>query len=369
VLIVPLCGEQPDCLQQLSAKIRGERYLIIACVNRPENHPKTETWYRDNKDLITHLKGQALSIKQIEQGYLLSFERFDVWLLDFNDQPFDVNQGVGLARKIATDSALQLINDGVVKSPWIFSTDADVQLPADYFQIVGASQNTVAYSLKFQHTGLDTDLNYWQSLYDFKLRYYQQAMRYIGAGYDYIPLGSCLIVKADAYTKVRGFPIRSGGEDFYLLNKLAKLGDITQPDKPVIKIKARLSQRVPFGTGPALLKIKESPESVCFYHPQVFVDIKMWYQQLCDFYDSRLYPENLFINQFWNIEAVINKALQQTKTQKRWQQFVLEWFDAFKILKTVHGLEQCYPRLTLDQLRETDGFCGLAGNLDVPGCF
>jgi hypothetical protein len=267
---------------------------------------------------------------------------------------------VGLARKIAADSALQLIHDGVVKDSWIYSTDADVQLPTDYFQIIGPSQSVVAYSLNFQHTGSDENLSYWQSLYDFKLRYYQQAMRYIGTPYDYIPLGSCLIVQALAYAQVRGFPKRSGGEDFYLLNKLVKLGDIAQPDKPVIKIKSRLSQRVPFGTGPALQKIKESRGTVCFYHPQIFADIKVWYQQLCDFYDNRLYPKNDAINQFWDTKQIIQKVLRQTKSPQRWQQFVLEWFDAFKMLKTVHALEVYYPRLVIDQLKEVEVFCEIA---------
>lgn len=365
VLIVPICGEQVDCLRQLTHNIQAERFLIIACLNRPNKHAKSNQWQQQNKQLITRLYQQARSIESLNQGCFFTFEHHDIWLIDFNEKPFDANQGVGLARKIAADSALQLIDKQVVKSHWIHSTDADVILPADYFEVACDSDYT-AYSLPFRHISEDKELNHWQALYDFKLRYYQQGMRYIGTVYNYIPLGSCLIIQADDYAKVRGFPIRSGGEDFYLLNKLAKVGKIAQPSHPVIEINARLSQRVPFGTGPGLLKIKESKEPARFYHPQIFVEIKAWLQQLSDYYESRQLPSHADINQFWNTEQVIQKALRQTKSPERWQQFVLEWFDAFKILKTVHALEFIYPRLDMGQLKEIDVFCELTESLLIP---
>lgn len=365
VLIVPICGEQSDCLQQLTANVCSERFLLIACVNHPKNHYNSELWYQENRALVADLTDQALSVKKTQKGYLLKFETFDVWLLDFNEQPFDANQGVGLARKIAADSALQLIDKQVVKSHWIHSTDADVILPADYFEVAD-DKIFAAYSLPFRHISEDKELKHWQNLYDFKLRYYQQAMRYIGSVYNYIPLGSCLIIQAEDYAKVRGFPIRSGGEDFYLLNKLTKLRRIAQPDNPVIEIKSRMSQRVPFGTGPGLLKFKESKEPARFYHPQIFVEIKTWLQQLSDYYESHQFPSHADINQFWNTKQVIQKALQQTKSPERWQQFVLEWFDAFKILKTVHALEGDYPRLDMSQLKGIDVFCEITLELLLP---
>jgi hypothetical protein len=41
-------------------------------------------------------------------------------------------QGVGLARKIASDIALMLHAAGKIRSPWMGCTDADVELPPDY---------------------------------------------------------------------------------------------------------------------------------------------------------------------------------------------------------------------------------------------
>ncbi len=365
VLIIPICGENSDCIQQLTCRVQSERYLIIACVNRPDNHPKSNHWQQQNKRFISHLCQQAQSVKQLAKGYFLSFQCHDIWLLDFNQQPFDVNQGVGLARKIAADSALQLIDQQAIKSLWIHSTDADVALPPDYFQVAKDSRFT-AYSLAFKHICHDPELILWQTLYDFKLRYYQHAMRYIGSPYDYIPLGSCLVVQADAYAKVRGFPIRSGAEDFYMLNKLTKTGPIAQPDKPVIHIKSRLSDRVPFGTGPAILKMKNSIITPRFYHPQIFAEIKIWYRQLGDYFEQRVVPENTVLNNYWNIKSLIPKTMKQTKTNERWQQFVLEWFDAFRMLKTVHMLESKYPQRTLAELRDLDLLWVIVKQLKLP---
>ena len=64
-------------------------------------------------------------------------------------------------------------------------------------------------------------------------------------------------INAEHYAQSAGFPKLAAGEDFYLLNKLAKIGKII-PLKIInqpIYIQARISNRTPFGTGPALDKI------------------------------------------------------------------------------------------------------------------
>ena len=369
VLILPLCGEAEDCITQLLANVKTDQVLVIACLNRPEGLAETGQWQLANEQILAAMKRlaqQATKLVSETDGYLLEFNGYDVWFLNYNNKPFADNQGVGLARKIAADTASQLIQQGRVNSPWIYSSDADVMLPPDYFLTPDDDGEVVAYSLPFEHCSEDSDLAFWQSLYDFKLHYYRQGVRYIGAQYDYIPLGSCLIVHADGYARVRGFPRKSGGEDFYLLNKLAKLGAIAQPQTPLITIRCRYSKRVPFGTGPALIKMTEQQHQPLFYQPQVFAEIKIWRQSLLDFYETAELPENSVLNQFWNTAKVLVKARLQSKSPQRWQQFVHEWFDAFKILKSVHALEADYPRLSLAELKYMDLFHVLTEGLVVP---
>ena len=65
-------------------------------------------------------------------------------------------------------------------------------------------------------------------------------------------MGSCLAVRPEAYAAVRGFPRKNAAEDFYVLDKLAKVGTIARLAGTPLLLEGRLSDRVPFGTGKAL---------------------------------------------------------------------------------------------------------------------
>ena len=357
VLIVPICGESPDAIAQLMQKQNNDpKVLIIVCLNRPEGHENSDKWQRENQAFKQHLISQSQQITLIGQHQLIhARQTWDCLLLDFNEEPFSPTAGVGLARKIAADTALSLIQGKQIIKPWIFSTDADVVLPIGYFDVVDNHSGCTGISLPFEHVSDDTELLAYQHQYDFKMYYYQWGMKQVGSAYDYIPLGSTLIVNATAYAQVRGFPIKSGGEDFYLLNKLAKLGRIGQPETPVVKIQSRLSDRVPFGTGPAVIKYQNSETEPLYYHPEIFQIVKSWRLKLlaqyqdADIMNTATVDEEL-LNAFWNWPKVYETNRKQIKTEQRWQQFIHEWLDAFKLLKSVHHLRAKYPDVPRDQV-------------------
>ena len=360
VVALPVCAEKNDFLNSVVAEVKFKNALLVVCVNRPADHEKSALWSEMNQACIQSMCQQSCENYLLTNGHrLLIFKAScDVLLLDFNQRPFDTNKGVGLARKIAADTALKLIKEEIISHPWIFSTDADVILPADYFEVITAHPESVALSLPFKHISDDETLALIQAEYDFRLKYYQAGIKFIGAAYDYIPLGSTLVVAADAYVKVRGFPQRSGGEDFYLLNKLAKLGCIVQPVEPVISIHCRFSDRVPFGTGPAIKKIKNQLDkqiTLTCYHPSVFKIIKRWKKSLDSYYYTQLLlTDDHGLNAYWQVQKLLDKNLQQIKSAARWQQFVHEWLDAFKLLKTVHFLSDEFQPMAIEQLIESD---------------
>ncbi|VAW47521.1 hypothetical protein MNBD_GAMMA02-1229 [hydrothermal vent metagenome] len=367
MLIIPACGEVEDFLVQLMQHQQHTKVLVVMVVNRPKGHTNSVQWRTENDVLLLHLSMQYTEIIDLPTGHrLLTVSKtdncqYDVLLLDFNTQAFDPNKGVGLARRIAADTALFLIEQKTIKTAWIFSTDADVVLPTGYFEVVEAvPAKSSALSLCFVHiTGYSNQENL-QYQYDFKLKYYQMAVRFIGAAYDYIPLGSTLIVAANCYAQVRGFPCRSGGEDFYILNKLAKLGSIYQPQQPVIEIQSRFSDRVPFGTGPAISKIQQQQnegEVITYYHPQIFHVLKSWRLTIEAYYDTQQLPkDDRGLNKHWELDAVLQQAMSQIKSTDRWQQFVHEWFDAFKILKSVHFLRKEYESISMNNLLESHAY-------------
>lgn len=356
VLIVPICGESPDAIDHLMQNQVGQKVLLIVCLNRPDDHEKTTQWQQENQSFKQNLISQSQHVTSIGKHQLIkTTHAWDCLLLDYNDEPFASKAGVGLARKIAADSALALIHRKQIAKPWIFSTDADVVLPNGYFDVVDQNKDCTAISLPFNHVTEDEKLSVFQEQYDFKMYYYQWGMKQVGSAYDYIPLGSTLIVAAEAYTQVRGFPIKSGGEDFYLLNKMAKLGRIGQPESPVVKIQSRLSDRVPFGTGPAVTKYQASTSEPLYYHPKTFQVIKDWRLKLLAQYETTdimntATVDETLLNTFWNWPKVYETNRKQIKTELRWQQFIHEWLDAFKLLKSVHHLRERYPDVPREQI-------------------
>ena len=74
------------------------------------------------------------------------------------------------------------------------------------------------------------------------------------------------------YASIRGYETQR--QDFYLLNKARKIAPI-ETLRARLTIEARLSERVPFGTGPALADIvaglhRDQAVTYFSYHPKTF---------------------------------------------------------------------------------------------------
>jgi hypothetical protein len=266
-------------------------------------------------------------------------------------------QGVGLARKIAGDVALALIREGVVQSEWIRCTDADVAVPVDYLDrlaepIPGAS----AALMPFAHQPEGDEIQQRaMRIYDAYLQSYVDGLEAAGSPYAFHTIGSLISVQAHAYAVVRGIPRREAGEDFYLLNKLAKVGDVHTLDGAPVKIRGRVSDRVPFGTGAALKEIRAAlakGEPTRSYDPRVFDGVKVWLQALNRFAEEpdledlekavRAAPPPLGESLFSTLRdmgafAAAAKACRQVSGEQLHRR-LMEWNDAFRTLKLVHGL-------------------------------
>jgi hypothetical protein len=193
-------------------------------------------------------------------------------------------QGVGLARKIAADVTLALWTAGSVQSPWIHCTDADVELPVDYFAPAAEVGGGAALVYPFRHKEDADGRRRRDALeYEISLRYYVAGLRFAGSPYAFHTIGSTLAVHTIAYSQVRGFPKRLAAEDFYLLNKLAKVGRVRSLSGEPIRLSARISTRTPFGTGRALDRAQQRNrlrEPLRLYHPDVFGYVGVWERTL-----------------------------------------------------------------------------------------
>ena len=195
-------------------------------------------------------------------------------------------QGVGLARKIGCDLMLRLHAAGRLPSPWIHATDADVSLPADYFeQVAGLDpQSTAAALYSFEHRfAEDSALATAGRLYEISLRYYVLGLAWAGSPYAYQGLGSCLAISAPAYAEVGGFPKTNALEDVTILNSLARVGAIERLAGAPIVLDGRISTRVPISTGKALSDLVRRPAAEASFllpHPLAFAHLAAWIRVL-----------------------------------------------------------------------------------------
>jgi len=371
VLCIPAFAEDQQFLNSVLQEQLEGRILAIVVLNSSANAEPVKV--QQTQSMATYLKINYQEINCIsDTAHLLEgTEHWDILMIERCQPGFFLEEkaGVGLARKIACDIACALIDNGKVSSPWIHSTDADASLPADYFQAVNLldPQTDSAGIYPFQHTASnDLRILEAQNLYDLSLRYYVDGLTWADSDWAFHTIGSTLVVNARHYAQVRGFPKRKAGEDFYLLSKLGKTGNIVSLDTSPISLRSRLSDRVPFGTGPALGKILElaNPSGeFLYYHPTCFIYLKCWLALKNALWDNNIKsvsPENLsdidklislnnefaaidsqvLINclQALGIEKALEHAVSHSSSGKIFAGHLNNWFDAFQTLKFIHWL-------------------------------
>jgi hypothetical protein len=281
-------------------------------------------------------------------------------------------EGVGVARRIGADVAFALHEQGKLRSPWLCCSDADAELPADYFRAIAGIEpatrsgvRRVGLSLPFWHTASgDAAIDRATIEYEVSLRYYTLGLASVGSPYAYQSMGSSLCVLADAYAEVRGFPRRDAGEDFYLLDKLAKIGSVHRPPMQPIRIWSRVSDRVPFGTGRRVRDLIHG-EEIRLYHPRCFelLGIALWAMRravaarseelLLTTLASKLDAGSIgavstVLEELQAVEA-LREILGASPDARVRERRLLTWFDALRTLRFVHLIElpAALPRLPL----------------------
>ena len=380
VAVIPAYDEKFEFLDSLLQHTPDNIFLLlILVINAPDSvRPENETTaaLAQTRAMLRQLQKPETLLWQSQSRQLQLHQRstnIHLLLVDrcSPGREIPVRRGVGLARKIGADLACKLINSGIIDNPWIHTTDADVILPAGYWrQDFPASISAVTYP--FEHKPSETRYQLATALYELSLHWYVLGLKWAGSPYGYHSIGSTLVVDYESYAKVRGFPQRSAGEDFYLLNKLSKVAPIYQPQDPVLTIQGRPSARVPFGTGPALTKIlaqKNPATDFLFYHPGIFQLLKNGLSFLPDLWDTQNIAlpdiaakiageeqESLISKHIYrvllelNVERALTHAFEHSRNKEAFFRHMHTWFDAFRTLKFIHGMRNyALPSLPMDQ--------------------
>jgi len=369
VVVIPVCNESTDILRPLPPG--PGRSLMILVVNETGAAPGHVSVANQEFANEVHARfsmswqsvgasGLTLYADTASSRDLLLVDRFS------EGQQLPPKGGVGHARKTGADLAAYLVHQHRVLSPWIHCTDADVRLPQRYFTSSaalvgeGSIKDTAALIYPFRHTmaedKLVDEIMRATALYEYSLHYYVAGLKFAGSPYAFHTIGSTMAVNAAHYAKVRGFPRRQAGEDFYLLNKLAKVGSIRQlsaeTDCEPIAIAARRSDRVPFGTGAAvgkLLELESLEKEFLLYHPSVFDLLQSWLGSLPAFWRSRSSDIGAILSSA-DVQGLVDgleqlgatqalqHALRQSSDARQFNRQMHTWFDAFRTLKLIHYL-------------------------------
>jgi hypothetical protein len=191
--------------------------------------------------------------------------------------------------------------------------------------------------------------------YEIFLRHYVWSLKLVGSPYGFFSIGSTMFCDSESYIKVQGMNKRKAAEDFYFMEKLAKITKIETIPNALVFPSGRGSRRVPFGTGQRVNRFLEGThEEHTLYSPKSFSVLKEWLEFFMGeqtlpakeyLAEAKKINEGLF--KFFEInffERNWNKILSGSQSIKQINKQKIIWFDGFRTLKLIHYLrDNAFP--------------------------
>ncbi|MDR0733173.1 MAG: hypothetical protein LBF08_03810 [Dysgonamonadaceae bacterium] len=350
ITVVIPCYKEPDAMQTIRSLFGCERgdfkTEIIVVVNS----------YRiDSAEIIALNRRSYNEICGFAFGSkTANFFLTPVWV----DNLPGHQTGAGLPRKLGMDEAIRRFHGN--KSGVIASLDADCTVEKNYlteidrnFRQYDLNSATIAFHHPVEHLDEADPLRQATVQYEMYLHYYRSALEYCGYPYPYFTVGSAFAVTAETYAKVGGMGKQQSGEDFYFLQKVFPLGKTRFIDTTCVYPAARLSDRVPFGTGTALQKmLRENRAVKMTYRFEAFKSLKMLFDGLDALFGQPAETVDAFIPNLPEYLALFLQAdrfaekiaeiNQHTATLSAFRKRFFDYFNAFKIVKYLNFVHPDY---------------------------
>jgi len=258
--------------------------------------------------------------------------------------------GVGLARKLALDEAAKRLESSNSSLKILACFDADSVCSTNYLsglETFFANSSKEAVSIHYQHKDADLLGGKEQQaiyLYELHLRYFVQMQAFAGLPFAYHTVGSSMACTLRGYRRIGGMNKRKAGEDFYFLQKFIKNNACDRLHTITVFPSSRSSDRVPFGTGRAVLKMKTEGRSLNSYHYHSFLDLKSFVDMVGSMHDCAdlevdLKTLPMTVLQFiyeYKLNIKIAKLINNTTNQKTFKKALYQLFDAFQLMKYLH---------------------------------
>ncbi len=346
--VIPVMDELDELPETLHSAARAmEHYPDKAAVMLVVNHPADSS--------IQRKKANAETLRLLNSGGQdfcggLIPGRNLFWI-DCTAPGTELRNGVGEARRIGMDTALTMLESP--EKSFLLCLDADSRAAAEYFvradEIFAANPDAGAASLKVRHRPGKTPAQ--ESAireYEKYLDDYVNRLRQAGSPYAFHTIGSAIAVRGKAYIQAGGMRMRQGGEDFYFLQAVSKTAPVIESGDILVFPSPRISDRVPFGTGPAMKSLL-SGKPLPRYPEQGFAELQILLRTAAaedmlnhpDKFKSALLPHTVNFLTQEKFFAVWPDVLRNTPENPEavLRAFHL-WFDGLKTLRFLHSFKQ-----------------------------
>ena len=270
----------PATLDALTKQETFSPFEVYVCVNQPDRY-----WSDPALFLICQRNQQLIA-------YLKNYNFLTLHILDYSSLGLGwkgKQQGVGFARKALFDRILSESDSDDI----IVSLDADTLVGSHYLESVVENFATHprmnALAVPYFHPLQQDDEARGRAMlrYELYMRNYAINLLKINSPYGFTALGSAIAMRVSALRKIGNITPLQSGEDFYLVQKFCKMGGLSLFNREYVRPAGRYSDRVPFGTGPAMRAgVRGTWESYPLYPHSCFVPIREAYQHLEDLYDG-----------------------------------------------------------------------------------
>ncbi len=360
-----------------------ETIVTIPCYNEPDIHKTIQSLINCEKpdcpveilvlvNAYMHSPQQVLEVNRQTYSELQSLaEKY--YSDSFKIIPLYTEQlearctGAGIPRKMLMDEALRRFASIDKDNGIIVSLDADCTVDKNYLREIEMTFRdeeicvaTIEFHHPVEHLATNDPLRQSMELYELYLHYFHKALKYVGYPYPYYTIGSAMAFRASVYSRAGGMGKQAAGEDFYFLQKVFPLGKTKHIDTTKVYPAARFSDRVPFGTGPALQKmVSENKIEKMTYSFESFQALKSLFDKIDTLYSC---GESDVNNLLVSFPDFLQEFLQLDHFMEHWSEIksnvsnvhffrkrFFHFFNAFKIVKYLNFVHQ--EKLSLKDVR------------------
>ena len=271
----------PATLDALSVQDTKHPFEVYVCVNQPD-----EFWHLPGKRTICENNQKLLD-------FLHGYKALPLHVLDYASPECGwkgKKSGVGFARKVLFESILADCDPNDI----VVSLDADTLVKPHYLQSVAdrfernPSMNALAVPYYHPLTGNNETRDRAMLRYEIYMRNYAVNLLRIHSPYGFTALGSAIAMLVKSLRKIGNITPLQSGEDFYLVQKFCKMGGLSLFNTECVYPAGRYSDRVPFGTGPAMQTGANGVwDSYPIYHHSFFNPIREAYGKVKELYENR----------------------------------------------------------------------------------